>query len=193
MDAKVKISGGFYIGLAAMVLLLPVQWILAAIAAAVFHELCHYLAIFLCTGTRSSLRIFSFGAQLPLPAMGLGKELFCSLAGPLGGLFLLLFARWLPRLAICAAFQSAFNLLPIYPLDGGRSLYCLLHLLFPATRAEHAAHITESVILLGVIFAAGYSFFVLGLGIIPATMVCILILRVKFAKMPCKVSPLQVQ
>ena len=49
-----------------------------------------------------------------------------ALAGPFGGLVLLLTARWLPRLAICGLMQSVFNLLPISPLDGSRAVSAML-------------------------------------------------------------------
>ncbi len=193
MGKRTSISGGFCIFLAAALLLLPLKWVIAAAFAAFFHELCHYLAIYLCTREHTQLHLFSFGARLPLPPMSLGKELLCALAGPLGGLTLLLFAPWTPRTAICAAFQSAYNLLPVYPLDGGRAASCLLSICFPPPLAQKAGALMEKICLTALCALSVYAFVALRLGVMPLILAGILIIRVKFAKMPCKVPQLRVQ
>ena len=74
-------------------------------------------------------RLCAGGAVMEATPMSAGRELLCVLAGPVGGLLLASFYRGIPRVAICAAAQSAFNLLPVYPLDGGRAMGCMVELL----------------------------------------------------------------
>jgi Zn-dependent protease len=54
------------------------------------------------------------------------QEAFCALAGPMGSFLVLLMSEVLPEAALCGLFQGAYNLLPIYPLDGGRISLCVL-------------------------------------------------------------------
>ncbi len=188
-----RVSGGFCILLALGVLLLPLQWLLAAGAAAVFHELCHYCAIVLLSREGGSVGFYSFGARLPLPTMSRGRELLCALAGPFGGLILLLFAKYIPRIALCGAFQSIFNLLPVYPMDGGRALQCFLQLCLPPPKAEKAALCTERICLSGILALGIWGTVIKNLGLFPLSMAAVTILRVKFSKIPCKVGSLRVQ
>ena len=174
------VSGAFLILLALGVLILPLQWVCAMVLAAGFHELCHRAAIRLCGGRVPSFRIGTHGAKMEAVGLTPGQEMICSLAGPLGGLILLLFARWLPRTAICAAFQSLFNLLPIYPLDGGRILRCL----------GVSGRYVELFCCVGIAFLGIYGTFFLRLGILPLCVAGLVILR---AKRPCKVGPFSVQ
>ena len=111
---------------AMMLLLLPLRWIICALIAAVFHEFCHALAVHLCGGSIEALTVGDRGVVMHADALQPGKRLICILAGPFGSLLLLLFMRWLPRIAFCGLVHAAYNLLPIYPLDGGRVLRCVL-------------------------------------------------------------------
>ncbi len=191
MDSKPPLfSAGASILLALMLLVLPLQWILAAVTAALFHEGCHYIAIRLCSRERTNVRFFAYGARMPLPNMSRGKELLCALAGPIGGLLLLSTAQWLPRVAICAGFQSLYNLLPVYPMDGGRAVSCLMYLLLPPPRARKACAIVEALCLSGLVILGGYGFFVRKLGPLPLLFAVFLVLRLK---KPCKVAAERVQ
>ena len=125
-EFRASISPSACVLAAFMLLLLPIKWIFAALVAAAFHEGCHILAVWLCGGNIATLSIGDRGAVLQAGSLSAGKSIICSLAGPLGSLFLLLFLRFIPRIALCALVQGIYNLLPIYPLDGGRVLQTLM-------------------------------------------------------------------
>ena len=131
--------------LALGLLTVPLNWLLSALAAAVVHELCHYLALRLLGGESRGFAIRPGGAVLSVAGLTPGAELLCALAGPLGALLLLPLYRLFPRAAICAAFQSAFNLLPIRPLDGGRVLRGILFRLMGPDRGERICRLADRV------------------------------------------------
>lgn len=124
-----KIDGCVCVLAALAILILPLNWLLAGLAAAGVHELCHYLAVKAAGGRVWGFRVGVGGAVMEAAPMSAGKELLCVLAGPMGGILLTLCFRWIPRTAICAGLQSAFNLLPVMPLDGGRAVGCIAKLL----------------------------------------------------------------
>ena len=129
MLPEIRISPSFYIALAVQILLLPVNWIIAAIFSAAFHELSHLLVLQLCSVPVYRLQLHAFGAELDTSPMEPSEELLCSLAGPAGSFLLMLVIRWFPRIAICALVQGLFNLLPIGKLDGSRVVHSAIHLL----------------------------------------------------------------
>lgn len=122
----VTVTPGFLINLAAAVLLLPANWVAAWLLAAAFHELCHYIALRLCGVNVFAMRIGFSGAAIEAESMKPEHELIAALAGPFGGLLLLLLLRIMPSVAVSALIQSVFNLLPVYPLDGGRAIRALV-------------------------------------------------------------------
>ena len=117
---RLSISGGAFVLTAAGVLLLPLPWLAAALGAGTAHELGHLLALRAMGEPIREIRLGAFGAAIELDSLSPGRELVSAAAGPGAGLALVLLGRWMPRLAFCAAVQSAFNLLPIFPMDGGR-------------------------------------------------------------------------
>lgn len=147
-NLSLELSSSFCIFSAFLILLIPIEWLLAAAAAATIHELCHYGMIRLCGGEVSELHIGGGGAVMEAGLLTRGRECLCALAGPAGGLLLLLGARWIPRIAICAAVQSVYNLLPIFPLDGGRAIRCMLEMLFPEGKVKIICRVVELVCFL---------------------------------------------
>lgn len=183
---NVSVSTGFLFFLTAAFFFVPIQWIGAWMLALAIHELCHYVALLLCGGSVTSVQISCRGVIMTTDSLSLGKEAICAYAGPLFALILLLFARYLPRTAICTLFLSAYNLLPIFPLDGGRGLGCLVRKFLPTTAAERVLRHAENSVLLGILSIGFYSAFCLGLGILPAVIAVLLFLRSKEIKIPCK-------
>lgn len=189
MGSRGVVGGGLLLFLALALLLLPLNWVIAAIAAAAIHELSHYAAVRLCGGEAHWMHIGLYGAQMEVRLLTPGKELLCALAGPLGGLLLLLFARWFPRTAICGGLHALFNLLPVYPLDGGRALRCGVELLLPAEIGDKVCNVIEWICLIGVLLLGIYGTVALHLGLLPIILSFSLVIRAFRGKIPCKPMP----
>lgn len=127
---NITVEYSFYLFAAIFVLLIPLRLAIAWLLAVVIHEFCHYLALRVCKVTIISVSISATGIKMETELMTGKQEFICALSGPLGGFLILLLARWLPCTAICALVHSLFNLIPIYPLDGGRALRCVMYKLF---------------------------------------------------------------
>lgn len=125
----VRIEAGFWIVLGLMVLLFPMRFLLGVLLAALLHEAGHILAVRLTGGSICAIRLHAFGARIEAPPMEYGRAALCAIAGPAAGALTLLAWRWYPELALAGLVQTLFNLLPIYPLDGGsavRNICCKL-------------------------------------------------------------------
>lgn len=189
---NITVTPGTSVLLAAVLMLLPLKWIAAWMAATLVHELGHYLALRIMRIPVYSITATPRGILMETGVLSGGGELFTALAGPVGALVLLLVARIFPAVAVCACIQSLYNLLPVFPLDGGRALRCLLTKI-PAPAAVWVSGIVEWLVLSLAAAAGCYGTFCMKLGILPVVGAICLFLRAECVKIPCKESDLRVQ
>ncbi len=183
----------FYIVLALTVLVFPVRWVVAWVVASTFHEVCHFAALRLSGCRIFRIQIDLNGAVMETDLLSCSREFFCALAGPLGGFALLIIAKWFPRIAICGCFQTLYNLIPIFPLDGGRAVRCAVKKLIPDAKGEQIERWLENSILLIFLLLGIYATVWLDLGLIPLIFAVILVIKNKKVKITCKAQSLGVK
>ena len=177
---------------AMLLLLLPLRWLAAVALAALFHELCHYVAVMLCGGRVLGFRAVGGSVILDVSTMSWHKELICAAAGPLGSLILFLMIRWMPLIGFCAGVQLAYNMVPVFPMDGGRILRCSCNILFP-NRGEWVWQQLEKGMALLICIASFWVAFRYKLGSFPILIALTIVLRSILGKIPCKEASLRVQ
>ena len=107
-------------------------WFASALPAVVFHEAGHALAIILFGGQIHTVRLDLAGLCLESTLTGhRRKQIICLLAGPCAGFLWTGLAFCIPREFFLKSAQvglviDLFNLLPVWPLDGGHILRLLL-------------------------------------------------------------------
>lgn len=171
--------------MAALILLLPLDWMLAALSAAAVHELGHLVAIKAFGRHPVSISVGMLGAIIHTGPLTNKAEFLCAAAGPCASLMLLFLCRLSPKLALCGLIQGMFNLIPLYPLDGGRMLLCLLRRCSPR-RAEKMFSIVQRLIQ----FAFLAFSLLIGIrgksGFVPFLFCITVLSRLLLSKIPCK-------
>ena len=117
----VRTEAGFWIVLGLMVLLFPFHFLAGVLLAAAVHELGHLTVIRLTGGRVRGIWLHGGGARIETDPMEPGQAILCALAGPGAGALTVFAWRWFPELAVAGLVQTVFNLIPIYPLDGGQA------------------------------------------------------------------------
>lgn len=107
------------------------------LAAMTVHELAHAAVLLLLDGRIESVRLSFAQVELRTGLLSDRTELWSTAAGP--GINLLcgwLFRRWMPAFAAVSLLLALFNLLPVWPLDGGRLLRTLLRMRWGAAGVD---------------------------------------------------------
>lgn len=175
-----------------LLLTAPINWLAAALFAGIFHELSHIAMILLLKGKLFHMRIGIGGAEIQAGLQGNGRSFLSILSGPLGSLLLVFFCRQFPRVAICGVVQGVFNLLPIYPLDGGKMMGLAINALFPEF-ADKLLRAIEWTVLLSLAIGAAAAWLICSGGIVPILLFFDITGKVIMRKKPCKQGPNKIQ
>ncbi len=121
---------------------------LPTVIAMCLHELGHIIAIRLCGGTIEKIDIKIFGAQIFVPELALmpyKSEIIIAAAGPAAGFLAsacVMSAAYMLNIETLSYFIginlviSVANLIPVYPLDGGRIALGALRIFLPIRSAN---------------------------------------------------------
>ena len=121
-----RVNPFMFVTAACCCIVFPISWITAWLVSVVVHEVAHYLCIRACDGQVSFIRLGVTGMRMHANLDSPKKEVLCAAAGPVGSFALLLLRRWFPLVAIFGFIHGAYNLMPVYPADGGRILVFML-------------------------------------------------------------------
>lgn len=120
MKVLVSVNLLFLIILSAAFMLIPLPSFFCFILAALVHEISHIAVGLTLGGTLSSISVHPYGAKIEMLHLSEKRAVISTAAGPIGSLSLMLLYRKLPILSLYGCVEGLFNLLPVYPLDGGR-------------------------------------------------------------------------
>ena len=178
----ISIQPVFFIALSLAVVFVPLPWLISWMAAVVIHEIFHLTALKLCRFPIVQIRLCAAGAEIDAQMYPGIKMAICAMAGPFSGFLLLPVIHIVPRVAICGLLLSLSNLLPIYPMDGGRILFGVLSYFLPETTVntimryiQYAAYVVIFGLL---IFATVY----MNMGIITVGIVIVIMAKKYLAK-----------
>ena len=182
---RIEIRTGAIFAGALALLVLPLSFFLSFVIAGSIHEFAHWLVL-RWTGVKVyKICVGPFGATMETEPMGPGREVLCALAGPVGSFLLVFGYRVLPEIALCALFQGCFNLLPLYPMDGGRVFRCLLEIM-RIPRRDAICGVVELTTALVICAVCWYGFWKWNLGCGVLFWGAVLVLRTFPRKTPCK-------
>lgn len=147
-NSPVVVSGGFFLLVAWFAMENGWRPTAMILCAAAVHEMGHFLMLRRFHVPVLQLRLTLFGAEMEMEStcLSYGRELLVTLAGPLANLLC-------AAALLCLAHRNAdwyapagahlvlagFNLMPIRPLDGGRTIQILLSWGLGATAGERGA------------------------------------------------------
>lgn len=190
---RVRIDPQVIIVLVILMLTFPIHWISAWLIAACTHELFHCVGVYICGGRIYDITVGLNGAKIETSGLPTAKEICCLLIGSIGTLGWILFSTYFPRLSICAALQSAYNLLPFPCLDGGQALCRILDAIFMPRVARCICKCVQYITILLIVAVCLYCSIVWEMGILPILLAIIILLRYGQIKIPCKRGRYRVQ
>ena len=187
-NISINIRTEIYYLLCIGVLILPLKFMAYWLISVLVHEFFHYIAIIILGGHIYQLNISIFGMKMDTSPLSNNQEIICAIAGPLGGLLLcFLTITHFPLLGLLSLAHSVYNMIPLFPLDGGRVLHGLIRF---TGHKKHKRLITriDKFVSVALLVTAGYCTFRLSLGFLPIIIAISMIFKNKKAKGTCIVS-----
>ena len=176
LNKRVLIQWDFILFLTISLFLLPIKLVVNWLLSCALHEFCHLIALRSLKVSVFCVEIKATGMQIKTDTMEPKEEIICALAGPLGGLSGFLFLRINPIFAIFTMIQSAFNLLPVYPADGGRVLRCVLALKTGEKKARIISKLVNLNIIVILSFICIMYLYRIGFNSIRTIAVCVIVI-----------------
>lgn len=175
-ERGVRVSVGFWVILAVAALISPLEVVVSVLLAAAVHECGHLLFLRLLHVPVGGLRLSALGAEIFAPGtqrISYGGELLVTLAGPAVNLLTaVIFAeislrtQWLGGYLFAGTniILGAYNLLPILPLDGGRTVYLVTAFFFGPMIGDAVAAVVGTACALSLLVLGIYLSVVSGSG-----------------------------
>lgn len=174
---KIEISPA-YCAMICMIAWADISIAICFFIAVVVHEMGHLAAAFLCKVGVESIRFRICGAVIQAKSMNYRQEIIVASAGPAVSLLTAyLFHKVNATYFIISALLAATNLLPIYPLDGGRILKSALMMRISPTLVQLIMKVVSFLVCSALMLAACWYAAVCQTGIWPIFAVLIVLIR----------------
>lgn len=142
---KISVTCGF-LSLICILGWLDLSLCLWFLAAVLVHEIGHLALLKLLRVPVNAFVLGAAGAVISTPLLSYRQELICALGGPvLNFLCAAIMCRICPAFSVISVCLGSINLLPLYPLDGGRVFSVLLHRWLPGA-ADRITEITAWIL-----------------------------------------------
>lgn len=175
---QIEITPGFVAFLCAYFYFDPAGTFSAFLLGVTLHEAAHLLCLRLAGIEIERISFSLCGASIYTRPMKSRVEILVAAAGPgLNFLLFLLLVRQMPIAALVNLCLAVYNMLPFYPLDGGRILRALLHMLLSDRAADLIERIMGGLCLLALCAAACYATCALHAGLWPILLCALLIVK----------------
>ncbi len=156
-DTKVAFSKGCVLFLCAYGIIDPWGSFWPFVLSVLFHECSHILCLTAIDKQIIEINGSLGGFLIRTGSMSYGQELLTAAVGPGANLLLLSFAVGRnPAVALINGILFAYNMLPFYPLDGGRILRAALRLTLPLGISDGLEKVvaigTISILFVGAVY-----------------------------------------
>ena len=148
---RLSVHPYFWLWIALLFVMVPIRFRAAFFTAVFFHEVCHMIALKMFRYPMIQVAVGFSGIKIYTAELQPIHEIICALAGPLGGFTLILFAELIPSVALFGCLQSLYNLLPLYPMDGGRVVSAALRMFLSKRKADAICTIIQYTVILMII------------------------------------------